>query len=329
MSSVYPWQQPLWAQLSAYLEQGRIPQALLITGAAGVGKGRLAEVFARALLCHQPSAAQACGQCRGCKLMSAGTHPDFISVEPDEAGKAIGIDKIRQLIGKLALKPQYDAYRVVVISPADQLNTASANAFLKCLEEPTERTVIVLLTDKPSRLPATIRSRCQLLVCPQPDLEICSRWLRQQGIEQQQAGLLLHLAQGAPLLAKQFAEQGMLEARQACFQAWLQVGEGRQSLLAVAEQWQKPNQPELGLILSWMLSWVADIAKAGLSPDANHLQNQDVKNSLQALAQRLELKRVYQFYDELLQAQAQLATQINKQLLLEQLLIGWSQLNHR
>ena len=326
MNAVYPWQGPLWQQLLEYMTLQRVPQALLICGSAGIGKRQLAEVYARSLLCHGPFADHsACGVCQGCKLWAAQTHPDYLLIEPEEPGKGIGIDKIRQLIVKLALKPQFSAYRVVIIEPADLMNTAAANAFLKSLEEPTERTCLLLLTDNPARLPATIRSRCQLLHCPTPDRMIAMQWLQQQAI-QQNPELLLNLAQGAPLLAKKYAEQNLLSIRQELFQNWLLVAEGKANLIALAEQWLKQQNFELSVLLKWMISWVSDITKVAYQADLHALQNPDLKNALQGLAVRLELKQIYAFYDALLEAHSQLSSQINKQLMLEQLLIRWSQL---
>ncbi len=316
--------------MHGYIEQQRIPQALLFSGAVGQGKQHLAEYYARTLLCHAPLAdASACGHCVGCNLFDAQTNPDFLMIAPDEPGKAIGIDKIRQLIVKLALKPQYDhAYRVVIIQPADALNTASANAFLKCLEEPTERTCLLLISEQPSRLPATIRSRCQKIDCATPARELAMLWLQQQGVGEQ-TELLLKLAQGSPLLAKHYAEQNMIQLRQQYFEAWLQIAQGKENLLTVAELWQKQEKIDLAVVLLWMASWVADIVKYAYRAESPALANPDLKNALQALAERLELKRLYRFYDNVLTTKSQLNTQLNKQLMVEQLLISWSQLNRQ
>ncbi len=330
MSELYPWQQGNWRQLQAYIQQQRVPQALLFSGLAGQGKRQLSERYAQSLLCQAPLAdASACGTCVGCHLFAAQTHPDFLLIEPDEAGKVIGIDKIRQLIVKLALKPQYDAaYRVVIIQPADSMNTASANAFLKCLEEPTERTCLLLISEQPGRLPATIRSRCQKIDCATPAKPLAMTWLQQQGVGDS-AELLLNLAQGAPLLAKRYAEQNMLALRQQYFQGWLQLADGKGNLLALAEQWQKQDSVDLAAVLQWMASWVSDIVKCASHADAKLMANPDMKNALQALAERLELKRLYRFYDNVLLTKSQLNTQLNKQLMIEQLLISWSQLNRQ
>lgn len=329
LSTVYPWQQAGWQHLLGYIQQQRIPQALLITGPAGIGKRRLADAFAGSLMCQAPLADHsACGNCQSCKLLAAQTHTDFLLLEPDEPGKAIGIDKIRQLIVKLALKPQFETYRVVIIAPAEQLNTASANAFLKCLEEPTERTCLILLSKNPSRLPATIRSRCQTIQCRSPDSSIATQWLQQQGV-QNDIEVLLSLAQGAPLVAKAYADQNLIAARQSYFDTWLQIADGKQNPITTAEQWQKPDSLDLSILFKWMLDWVADLIKTAHRAEPAQLHNPDKKKSLQALAERLELKALYRLYDSLLIAQSQLNTQINKQLLLEQLLIDWSQLHTR
>lgn len=329
MSAVYPWQQTLWHDLRGYIAQQRIPQALLISGAAGVGKRHLTDVFTRAVVCRSLSVEyEACGHCQSCVLIDAQTHPDVIVIEPDEPGKAIGIDKIRQLIIKLALKPQFDAYRVVIIQPADLLNTASANAFLKCLEEPSERTSIVLLSEQPGRLPATIRSRCQKIVCRMPDVNLATQWLQQQGIDED-SDVFLSLANGAPLLAQRYARQQILSTRQDYFGQWLQIAQGKQHIVAVAEQWQKQEQLELEVVLGWMASWIVDIVKYQADSAIDRVGNPDLKKSLQGLAERLELQPLYAHYDKVLSARSQLVTPVNRQLLMEQLLIDWSQLNSR
>lgn len=327
MSALYPWQQPLWHQLQGYIQQQRIPQGLLLTGYAGQGKRQLAEHYAAALICEQPDANSfACGQCSACHLFQAQTHPDFLLVEPDEAGKAIGIDKIRQLTVKLALKPQFEQYRVVIFDPADALNTASANGFLKCLEEPTERTCFILIAEQANKLPATIRSRCQKIHCAVPHKQLAINWLATQGVKQN-AETLLKMAQGSPLLALQYQQQGAIELRQRYFQQWLQIAAGKAHWLEVAEQWQKTEPLETSVLLTWLSSWLVDLIKLAQAATVNDLLNPDLASDLQRLLVKLDLKALYAYYDKVLISRAQLSTQLNKQLLIESLLIDWSQLS--
>ncbi|MDD5755072.1 MAG: DNA polymerase III subunit delta', partial [Methylococcales bacterium] len=192
--NLYPWQQNEWQQLRNYVVQNRVPQALLINGALGIGKQHLAEQFAHALLCECPTSdGFNCGECSSCLLIKVDTHPDFMDVQPEEVGKNITIAQIRTLIEKLSLKPQFERYRVILIHPADALNNAAANAFLKYLEEPTERTVVCLVTHRMNKLPATIKSRCQKLTVTMPNKNLVLQWLSQQT---NNAEVVLNLAQG-------------------------------------------------------------------------------------------------------------------------------------
>lgn len=324
-----PWLQSAWSQLKNYRNQNRIPQALLISGLKGLGKLQLAEHFSQTLLCSsiQPNQVS-CGTCPSCLLFKAGTHPDYIFIKPEEAGKAIGIAVIRQLIVKLALMPQYEAYRVVVINSADSLNNAAANAFLKYLEEPTERTCLLLISARPSKLPATIRSRCQKLDIPAPDETLFNTGLERLGVSENK-DLLFVLSQGAPLLAKQFADNSVLQLRSDCFNQWLKFTRSEINFVVLAEQWVKLNTVEVGYLMFWLISWVSDMIKLSYQQQAIKLFNPDLMSNLQELVQRLNLKDLYKYYDFLLLSQQRLDTQLNKQLMFEEILIQWSKLNGR
>ncbi|MGZ5009577.1 MAG: DNA polymerase III subunit delta' [Methylobacter sp.] len=329
-----PWQQYLWEHLCSYSAQKRIPQALLITGNKGLGKRQLAGQFAVALLCATPKAnGTACGLCSSCLLFNADTHPDFIQVQPEEPGKGITIGQIRSLIARLTLKPQYETHRIVIINPADKMNNAAANAFLKCLEEPTERTVLILITEKPTKLPATIISRCQKLAVATPDKDTVVNWLAETlQSKSPQAPLLqkedLHccvsLAQGAPLLALDYINEQTLALRNECFKSWLAIAKQHKSPVIVAEDWHK--LPAVPLIF-WITSWSIDLIKCFYHTQVENLYNPDLSGQLQELSKRLELKGLYKLYDLLLLSRQRLDTQINRQLLFEEILIQWHELN--
>jgi DNA polymerase III subunit delta' len=297
---------------------------LLIQGSKGVGKRHLAEQFASALLCEQPLADyHRCGQCHSCLLFTAQTHPDFMLLQPEEGKSAIVISQIRDLITKLSLKPQFERYRVVMLETADKMNNAAANAFLKCLEEPNERTVIMLLSDRPSKLPATILSRCQKLAIITPNKETVLPWLKEQGITAD-ANALLGLAQGAPLLALSYAKDGVLTLRNDCFQQWLAVATRKKHPIEIAELWLK--LPESALLF-WLTSWVVDLIKCAYQSLADNLYNPDLQANLQSLSSQLDTQKLYCLYDLLLQSRGRLETQVNKQSLFEEILILWSELH--
>jgi DNA polymerase-3 subunit delta' len=319
-----PCQQQNWDQLSNYRIQNRVPQALLISGNKGLGKLRLANQFAFSLLCAKPQDnGLGCGHCDSCLLLNAETHPDFIQIRPDEPGKAITIGQIRNLVTRLSLKPQFESYRVVIVNPADLMNKAAANAFLKFLEEPTERTVLLLITDKPARLPATIVSRCQKLTVARPDKAVASSWLQQQAA-QDAPELLLGLAQGSPILALEYANDGTLKLRNDCFKAWMDIAKQRRHPVIIAEDWHKlPESP----LIFWITSWVIDLIKCSYHTKTDRLYNPDLKESLQELSRRLEQQGLYKLYDLLLARRQLLNTQINKHTMFEEILIKWYELN--
>jgi DNA polymerase-3 subunit delta' len=318
-TELYPWLAAPWRTLGAHVESGRVPQALLIHGVAGLGKMRLAEVFAQRLLCSHPDEF-ACGECAGCRLFLAGTHPDFIKVQPAEPGKAIGVDSIRHLIADLALKSQYAGFRVVILAPAHQMNLSASNALLKTLEEPAERTVMLLLTEAPSALPATILSRCQKLPVPMPDRESACRWL-ETASPGCSAEVLLAAAQGAPLKALALAGSEVVERRRTVFAECVSLLLGKQEPVAVAERWQAQPHEEF---IDWMLSWTADIIRLASAAGCRQVRNPDLREDLQPLAGRLDLETLFDHWSLLLQSRRALGGQANRQLLLEEVLIHWS-----
>jgi DNA polymerase-3 subunit delta' len=147
-----------------------MPHALLFTGDAGVGKKMTATALAMACNCltlksatspssPQPEAIDACGDCVPCKKISGGHHPDVIRVAP--LSSVIRIAQIRSLLQSLALKPNEADRRVVILSEAQTMNPEAGNALLKVLEEPPDRTLLVLTASQPSDLLPTVVSRCR------------------------------------------------------------------------------------------------------------------------------------------------------------------------
>jgi DNA polymerase-3 subunit delta' len=145
-------------------QRGRLGQAYLFTGPKGVGKRLFARELAKALLCERPRQLEACDQCDSCKLMDARTHPDMIEVSRPDDSLIIPLDLIRGVaLARLAMKASRGGWKVAVIDDADDLGPEAANSFLKTLEEPPPRTLLLLVggPDLESQLP-TIVSRCQI-----------------------------------------------------------------------------------------------------------------------------------------------------------------------
>lgn len=317
-----PWLEPVWQSLRSHIDAQRVPQALLLQGARGLGKADLAARFAQRLLCHGAEE-WACGQCPACHLFMAGTHPDYQIVGPEEPGKAIKVDAIRGLIGDLALKPQYGGYRVFVLDPAEQMNLNAANALLKTLEEPAERTVLLLISERPSRLPPTILSRCQKLSIRPPKLDMAKPWLERQrpGCA---AEVLLSAAGGSPYQALALADTDVVERRRRVFDECVAVLAHRQDPMRVAERWLGQSAEEC---LEWLEGWVADLIVLVLAPGSRRVRNSDLIPELSRLSGPLSARRLLDFRDVLLEIRQALGGQGNRQLLLEEALIRWSHID--
>ena len=165
---------------------------------------QFAQRFVRGLLCEQPVGGDACGHCRRCLLLAAGTHPDLVELtfglrKDGTPRSEIVVDQIRELSARLAMSSQFGGWQIACIDPADALNPAAANALLKTLEEPAARTLLILLADAPWRLPQTIRSRCQRIEFHLPSAAQALAWLQTAGVPD--AALALAAAGGNPGLA--------------------------------------------------------------------------------------------------------------------------------
>ncbi|MCL2918700.1 DNA polymerase III subunit delta' [Shewanella litorisediminis] len=146
----------------------------------GLGAASLLGQLAQTALCTSPALSGPCGHCKSCQLFLAGNHPDFYPIKAD--GFQIKIDQIRELIGRLSTTAQQGGRRVAVIEAAERMNTASANALLKTLEEPGANTLIILHSNTPTRLLPTLQSRCQKLAFVAPNQRQIADWLTDQGL---------------------------------------------------------------------------------------------------------------------------------------------------
>ncbi len=198
------------------VRRGRLAHAYLFTGPAGVGKRLFAVELAKSLLCEKSveGSLQACDHCPSCIQVEAGTHPDFYTaVRPSEL-QEFPIDLMRQLCQSFALKSARGRGKVILIDDADDLNEEAANCFLKTLEEPPPRSVLILIGSTPDRQLQTIVSRCQVIRFAPLSPELVDELLQAQGIDD--AALrarLVRLSAGSPGMAKELADPALWDFR--------------------------------------------------------------------------------------------------------------------
>jgi DNA polymerase III subunit delta' len=321
---IYPWQQDLWQQLTARVQQESFPHALLLTGQAGLGKVDLALALADYLLCESPQH-NACGSCRGCQLRAANSHPDYFVIELQEKSKVIKIDQIRELVESLT-QTAHQHRQVVVIKTADKMNVAAANALLKTLEEPQGDVVFILVSDNPGRLPATILSRCQQLAINVKQAEVALSWLRSQDIDQQQADFYFRAADGAPLLALRLSQENYLNLAEQVFAHLLAVRCSNDNALLPLAEWLKED---VTLLLRCVIAVCIDLQKLSQGVSSTELVNQQWLSGYQQLLPSLSRVGLANYYERSIDARQLLlgATHVNVQLLFESLLLAWAELN--
>ncbi len=273
----YPWQNSAWQQLQQMRQ--RLPHAILFYGAQGIGKSEFAERFAQSVLCENPlDNGHACGRCVSCGWFLQYGHPDYRRVRPEvldgeapegeegEGGadnkeskktvkstkapsKEIKIDQIRALGDFMNISTHRQGMRVVVLYPAEALNSAASNALLKTLEEPPPNTLFLLVSNSLDRLLPTILSRCRKFSMDLPSHEEALAWLQQQGVKD--AASWLSEQGGAPIAAYEKAQAGSTEEMDALLQHL--ADPSVDGMLKTAERLQKtPVTQSLTCLQRWM-----------------------------------------------------------------------------
>lgn len=295
-----------------------MPHALLLAGPEFCGKFDFAKSLAKSLLCEARDEFDqlACNQCKSCHLFEAGSHPDYTSVQLAERKSQIVVDQIRNLNEFVYLSRSYEGSRVVIISPVERLNINASNSLLKTLEEPPEKTVLILVSSNPSELIPTIRSRCQLLHLPQPTNDQAKLWLSKQTLTNP-ADELLVASSGKPMLALQLDSDDRLAMRKQLATDILQLLRGNLSLVNAAKNWEKTPKADL---LDWQLQWVQSMIKS------KHTVDDEAIDSISPHLYKLMIQSVnnlWQLRDGLLDLKSHVHTSLSPLLYTENMLLLW------
>jgi DNA polymerase-3 subunit delta' len=322
MADIFPWHRQIFTQLAGQLEAGKLPHALLFSGNPGLGKLALAQQLAGTLLCNaRLPDGQPCGECPACAQLAAGSHPDFLFITLEEDATAIKVDQVRALAGVLSMCAHGQGFKVAIIAPADLMNANAANSLLKTLEEPSDNTVLVLVSDRPSRLPATIRSRCQQVRFNAPDQALAMEWLSGHLTDAQQARICLELAAGAPLAALELAADGVVEARRERLGQLVDILDGRTTALDVAQTWSKDEGLQA---IRWMRDWLMDMLRIRMTGQHQEIRNIDLADALDGLARKLDKRVMFEQLDRINRVLVAGAGSLNRQLMTEDILLAWA-----
>ncbi|MSP87013.1 MAG: DNA polymerase III subunit delta' [Methylotenera sp.] len=329
-TAIYPWQSKVWRQVN--MDPQRTPHALLLHGRAGVGKYDFARYFSQSLLCANKSEfGNACGTCASCHWFDDASHPDFRLLSPEQETEAedetvtakktkkktqISVAQIRELSRFLSLTSHRSGgLRVILIHPAEALNSASANALLKMLEEPAAGVMFILVTHQLQRLLPTIVSRCQKINMPIPDEAQALSWLSEQGVGN--AKQQLAYLDGSPI--KVLTEQ--LQFTQLA-EIWRLLALGDKLQAHIAAPVLMVSSVEVGIIA--LQKWMYDIVAMRLTQQAHY--HAAYTDALQVLAEKVNLSRLWQLQRKVDELRKLALHPLNHELQIESLLLEYTRI---
>jgi DNA polymerase-3 subunit delta' len=265
-------QVPALTTLKRALETGQVAHAYLFEGPSGVGKMLAARALAEALLCDT-APNRGCGQCHACARVRQAKHPDVRIFAPrDEGNRNLQVETVRNEIVPFAKFAPFEGHAAVLIFPESdvsfpEMHPEAANALLKTLEEPRQALTFVLLSERPERLLATIRSRCQTVRFGPLPSDTLRAILTKHAIPEVQQPAAIALAQGRADRAIELGQEGRA---QELVELALAVDDAAHAgkiaaLLELAEQLAGRDDREL--VLETLALFYRDVAAAAIDPD--------------------------------------------------------------
>ena len=334
--SCLPWQHEEYDRIRHQQASGKLSHALLVSGQAFLGKSHFAHAIVSAMLCERAESMSndsalgrsACGECTGCHLLAAGTHPDFRSLRPEDS-KLIKIEQIRDVIAWVSQTAQRSGKKVVIVNPADQMNHQSANALLKCLEEPAGDSLIMLVTSHPGRLLPTIRSRCQLVDFHIPSRSKAIEWLQQYGADSGRDNeILLDVAGGAPLAVLERFDEAFLERRKVIILAMTDLISGKKTTQQVSELLSKSGAADA---IDCLYDLSIDCLKYLSCSDIQYIRNRDMSRVIEEICGAYDIDAMFKFCETLKVSRQELSSSSNPDavLLVESVVIALKSLPQR
>lgn len=310
-----PWLGPPIDQLRRARVANRFPTGLLIHDERGAGGDLLARYVAQLALCREADAP--CGNCRDCRQFLAQQHPDFVEVMPVEESKYIRVEQVRELAQELSLTAHNGGATVALLRPADSMNANAANALLKTLEEPRAGVTLMLLCSEPSRLPATILSRCQRLKVQAPARSASLEWLERHGGKGPWS-VVLDVLGNAPIEALGVDAAELARLKSETDRALSDAVTGRLDIPATADRWAAKSAPfelRLACVETWITSRIDQAS-------ASTRQSLEMRNSahLSESSSDMNITLLLRVLDAAYELRRLRLTSINRSLALEQML---------
>ena len=317
--------------LNKALQSGRIPNSYLFYGQDSVGKKLTAYELGKALNCNILGPIDSCNKCSSCLKIEKGIHPDVHILEPQIPPGArqavIKIDVIRELQKKLMYLPYEGQTKVVIINDAEKMNLQAANSFLKTLEEPPSKTLIILIASNPYQLLPTIVSRCQGIKFYPLSVEVIKKIVSKH--------LLIKTGENQLEEVEIRAQRSMGRVALALNENLIESSGHREELINLitevsfkrmdrAFHWTKEQGKQVDkiqLILDELINILRDTALIKICQESSFIFNKDLMPQLKILAQQKSISSLLILFDAVQRTKSALKSNANTQLSLENMLI--------
>jgi DNA polymerase III subunit delta' len=313
--------------LQRLLKNGRVNSTLIFAGPDGVGKGRFALAFAKAVNCQKtPAGAYApdgCDECSVCRRIDAGVYGDVTTIRPD--GQFIKIAQTREITEEIYFRPREGRHRFFIIDEADRLREEAANSLLKTLEEPPPTSTVILLTARPDALLLTIRSRSQRINFTALSVAEMEKYLAENYPRPApDTALLARITEGRIGQATAFDLSVYRQERRTLIELLelLASGDNRYRLLKAAEYIGKKEREDFEKEIALISSLLRDMFLLAAGRNAGSIVNIDAADRLAPLAQKIGLRRLMTWVEKFDQLRARLRININRQIATEAALLA-------
>jgi DNA polymerase-3 subunit delta' len=334
MFSDFPDQSRIVQLLQRSLERDRLAHAYMFVGGSLTPLADMARTLAKTVNCLSPSRRAAnglpldsCDHCDNCRRIDQHNHPDVSWIRPESKSRVITMDVMRELMQTLNLKPTVAAFKVGVLVAADRLNVQAANSFLKTLEEPPPRSLLILLATEPQRMLETILSRCLRLTFADVGMKFDAShvaWLGSfTNLAAAGAGGLMARYRLLGLIMSKLAEQReeiekALSARSPLeryddLEPAMREKLEEELKAAIEAEYRRQRMDLLG-VLHW---WLRDVWLQSLAAGADMLSFPNLAAAAQAVAKRLSPAEARKNLEEMDRLQRQLHTNVQEALALE------------
>ncbi|MFJ7953712.1 DNA polymerase III subunit delta' [Lysinibacillus sp. NPDC096418] len=309
-------------QLQTILNKNRLAHAYIFDGEKGTGKVDIMQYFVKLMLCEQPEQNVPCETCRNCRRVDSGNHPNIHQIYPD--GQFIKIDQIRELVTEMKMMGIEEGRKIYVLHHADRLNIASANMLLKFLEEPDGDVMAILLTEQMQSMLPTIRSRCQHIKFQKIPHSILLKQLQENNVSYSMAStvsMLTNELETAVFLAN---DEQFAQARKTVLKLVEAIRKNvHEAMLVVHEEWlpQFKEKGEMEQALDLLLFAYRDIVAIKANPEAA-CTYPDMLQTFKEAALHSTYERLSSQMQAILQARVSLQRNMNRTLMMEQLMLN-------